>query len=238
MAAARFCKYQLRTTDLAAARAFYAEVLGADFWGGEISLVPLPERAAAMGAPPNWLGHLGVADVDASLARMVAAGGQPLGPLQRNAAGASALAVLRDPFGAVFALGSDGVMPTRDLVALHVLNTEDNARAFALYAELFGWTPTGAGRLGGDLGRHQMFAWDDSGRSVGVVTDGARAPGIHPQWMFCFRVTDLAAASARVRALGGHVLPPQPTAAGDLVSACDDPQGAAFGLYQATPAPA
>jgi predicted enzyme related to lactoylglutathione lyase len=236
MAAARFCRYQLRTTDLGAARAFYAGVLGADFWGAEISLVPLPERAAAMGAPPNWLGHLGVADVDAVLGRMVAAGGQPLGPPQRNPDGSTALAALRDPFGAVFALSRDVVTPTRDLVALHVLNTRDHARAFALYADLFGWTATEAGRLGGDLGAHQMFAWDDAGGSVGVVTDGARAPGIHAQWMFCFRVTDLGAASARVRGQGGQVLPTQPTSAGDLVAACEDSQGAAFGLCQATPA--
>jgi predicted enzyme related to lactoylglutathione lyase len=81
-----------------------------------------------------------------------------------------------------------------------------------------------------------MFAWDDSGRSRGVVTDGARAPGIHAQWMFCFRVTDLAAASATVRGLGGLALPVQPTSAGDLVAACEDPQGGAFGLFQSAPA--
>lgn len=48
----RFCWYELRTTARAEARAFYAEVVGADIReeAGR-QLLTLPERAAAMGAP-------------------------------------------------------------------------------------------------------------------------------------------------------------------------------------------
>jgi len=59
----RFCRVQLRTTDVASARAFYAAVLGD---GVATDIVPLPDEAAARGAPPHWLGHIGVDDVDAS----------------------------------------------------------------------------------------------------------------------------------------------------------------------------
>jgi catechol 2,3-dioxygenase-like lactoylglutathione lyase family enzyme len=38
----RFCHYQLRTTDVDAARAFYSDLLGAHFWEDNISVGELP----------------------------------------------------------------------------------------------------------------------------------------------------------------------------------------------------
>jgi hypothetical protein len=45
MAASRFCRYELQTTDIDAARVFYPDVLGSQFWGPDVSLAPLSERA-------------------------------------------------------------------------------------------------------------------------------------------------------------------------------------------------
>ena len=62
----------------------------------------------------------------------------------------------------------------------------------------------------------------------------ASLPGVHTQWLFFFRTADLETSLAKVRAHGGLTLPAARTPRGDLVAACDDPQGAAFGLYQFT----
>src|SRR5262245_20144058 len=110
MAGNRFYRYELRTTDMNAARAFYTDVLGSELWGSDVCLAPLPEHAAARGVPANWLGHIGVRDVEETAGRVVALGGQPLGPMQRSADG-SPYAVLRDPFGSVMALSKETAAP-------------------------------------------------------------------------------------------------------------------------------
>lgn len=201
-----FLRYELRTTDVESARAFYAEVLGPELWRHrELTVVPLPERAAALGAPSHWLGHAAIPDVSATVARMVSLGGQLLGPPLPPA---PSRAVLRDPLGAVLAVTSEPA-PTgpSDVVVFEQLHTTDVARASAVYAALFGW------------------------RSP-AIADTAHLPGVHPHWMFHFRVDDLDAALAKVLALGGKALEPMTTPTGHLVAACEDPQGAAFALTQ------
>jgi len=53
--------------------------------GADISVATLPEPARARGAPAHWLGHVGVADVDATADRIVALGGEQLGPRRDRA---------------------------------------------------------------------------------------------------------------------------------------------------------
>ena len=79
-----------------------------------------------------------------------------------------------------------------------------------------------------------MFGWD--GKSVGTMANTALAAGVHVHWLYCFSVTGLDVVLAKVRASGGHV-PTAPASLpnGDRVVACDDPQGAAFGLYEPAP---
>jgi hypothetical protein len=235
--ASRFFRYQLRTTDPEAARAFYKEILGAPLREPEFGIVPLPERAAAQGAPAHWLGYIGVSDPAETAARAVLAGGQQLGPVQPAPDG-SLCSILRDPFGAILALSSGsadarpGASGTQQVsVAWHVHHSQDHERSFAWYAALFGWTATETLELGPQNGSRQNFAWDPSGRSVGSMTNLAREPHIHPQWLFFFRVPDLENSLARVRALGGLTLEARQTWSGALVAPCDDPQGAAFALW-------
>ena len=61
--ATQFCAYELRTTDVTAALAFYADVLGAGFCDSHVTAGVSPELAAAQGAPPHWLGTIGVSEV-------------------------------------------------------------------------------------------------------------------------------------------------------------------------------
>jgi predicted enzyme related to lactoylglutathione lyase len=191
---AGFYRYELRTTDLDAARDFYSGVFGLEFWDSGVSVVPLPESAAARGAPAHWLGHIAVSDVDAAAGRVVAAGGQRLGPTG-----------LRDPLGAVLALGSETEVGAVPGVVLQVHHSLDGELASRFYSELFGSTDG------------QVFVTADS-------------PRIHPQWLFFFGVSDFEGSMEKIRSLGGLVLEPKHTPSGDLAVACDDPQGAAFGL--------
>lgn len=231
MTPARFRYYELRAIDVDAARAFYTSVLGVDFWGPDLGVAPLPERARAMGAPPHWLGHVGVSNVEASVGRILAAGGEQRGPTRYGTDGASTV-VLRDPFGAVLAVTSEPREPGRRRVIWHAHHSEDEARAFPAYTDWFGWTGTAVLELGDELGKHQQFAWDATGEPVGSMTNLARQPQVHTQWLFCFRVDDLDRALARVRELGGLVLDPWRTPSGDRLAGCDDAQGAAFALYE------
>lgn len=227
----RFCHFALRTTDVDAARGFYTELLGEALWGEAFAVVPLPERARARGARAHWLGHLGVDDVEDATRRLVGHGAEPLGPLVRTADGVTQ-AALRDPFGAVVGLRAPKSAPPSERVAWHLLHVHDEARAFALYASLSGWEATESADHGAALGDHQMFAWDAAKRSVGSVANTARLPQIHTHWLYFFRVDDLDASLATVRARGGITLDAARLPSGARVAPCDDPQGAAFGLYQ------
>src|ERR1700730_7902857 len=87
----RFVWYELKTSDVEAAKAFYAEVVG---WGTQDASTPgmaytlftagkapvsgllnLPEDARKMGARPSWIGYVGVNDVDAAADRAKHLGG-------------------------------------------------------------------------------------------------------------------------------------------------------------------
>jgi predicted enzyme related to lactoylglutathione lyase len=226
----RFCHYELRTTDVDAARAFYSDLLGTRFREDSISVGELPAQAAARGAPPHWLGYIRVDDVVGTMLRFVRSGATRLGPAART--GKDAGVILRDPFGAIVALTSASPVPRADRVVWHLLSARDEALAFAMYAELFGWTSLQALDLGPERGRHVTFTWDGTTEAVGSTSNVARLPHVHPQWLFFFPTENLDESLARVRTSGGLTLPVVVTAEGNLVAPCDDPQGAAFGLYQ------
>lgn len=230
----RFHHYALRTTDVEAAHAFYTDVFGASFIGPWLSIVPLPERAAAAGAPAHWLGHIGVDDARDMAERMTALGAQLLGPLQRDADGTS-IAVLCDPFGAPVALTSAPLPQEEDPVAWRMLHARDHEKAFAYYAMFFRWAPMAVVDLGPGLGRMRSFAWREGGADVGGVTDAARVPHIHPQWLYFFPVADIHRAIDTVQARGGRAMGITSLPSGDRAAACEDPQGGAFGLYQHAP---
>src|SRR5271156_5293910 len=102
----QFFHYQLRTSNVAAARAFYGEVLGS----ADANIVQLHEQAVARGARPHWIGYLDVGDVDRVAAAFVVRGATPLAAKWVNREGLEA-AVVRDPGGAVLALAKPPPAP-------------------------------------------------------------------------------------------------------------------------------
>jgi uncharacterized protein len=127
---------------------------------------------------------------------------------------------------------ADGAADADGRVAWHLLSARDEARASEAYADVLGWRPLEAYDLGGDRGRHVEFSCDGTDRAVGSMSDIARRPHVHPQWLYFFPTDDLDAALGRVRALDALPLAATTTADGHRVAPCDDPQGAAFALYE------
>jgi uncharacterized protein len=226
---ARFFHQVLRTTDVEGARAFYAAVLGDE--GAEV--VALHEQALARGARPHWLAMLEVEDVGAALAAFTARGAVQLGPQWVNPRGLEA-AVVRDPGGAIVGVGKApaGWATPGPKVVWQVLNTLDVERARANYRELFGWRFLEEVQLPG-IGGFQEFAWDVGEPAVGAVTDIAGRPNVHPHWLLHFGVARLEPALAAADALGGTRVALVSLPDGGRVAVCDDPQGAAFALYEA-----
>jgi predicted enzyme related to lactoylglutathione lyase len=246
----KFCWVELLTSDVEAAKGFYGKVIGwtsaasglADrdyhvfsYDGhGAAGLMQLPEPARAMGAPPHWMGFISSDDVDADVEKLVAAGGKSYRPAE-TLPGIGRFAVVADPFGAPFALWKDlsgqnhpefpPMSPGR--VGWHELYTEDVEKAFAFYAERFGWTKGDALDIG-PMGTYQLFA--TGGLPVGGVMRRPD-PVPRPFWNTYFTVPALDAAIARIGQGGGRILNgPNQVPGGAWVVQALDPQGAVFSL--------
>jgi len=228
----RFCRYELRTTDADAARAFYAGLLGHD----RAIIWPLHEQARARGAMPHWLGSIAVDDVpelERISAELVSRGAMMLGPIRPSAHGGQA-AVLRDPGGAIVGLTTRPAEEVASDVSWHVLNTNNLANAIANYATLFGWS-IAADASTGPHGAFHEFRWDGAQRaSAGAMADIAGRPEVHPHWLFFLDVASAGAAVAWTRGQGGTAMDPIQGPAGESIAICEDPQGAAFGVIERT----
>lgn len=231
-----FCRYALRTTDVDGARRFYEEAIGLTLPAAgrsdasRLEAWRLHERAIAQGAPPHWLGFLAVDDVDAGADRLVQYGAERLGPAIRTPDGGY-YATLRDPHGAVVALRANEPGPANERLGWHQLHVRDAAWAWAMYSGIFGWVNTETLDAPDLVGGHRLFAWRRGSEAVGSIANTARWPGVHTHWLFYFTVADIESAVARVRASGGTAMHPL-SLPGKRLSACEDPQRAAFGLIQ------
>ena len=250
----KFIWYELMTTDLEAALAFYRAVVG---WGtadhesgtpgggryvilsaggrGMGGAMQLSEGMLAGGARPGWFGYVGVADTDAKARAVEAAGGKVLmGPGDIPTVGR--FAFVADPAGAPFYLLTPlprqaPPPPGRDDVggvAWHELASgAGEAAAFAFYAGLFGWETMQEMPMG-PMGTYRIFGAD--GEQLGGMMDkpsGMPAVG----WQFYFTVEGIDAAAERVRSNGGEVLrEPHQVPDGSWIIHGRDPQGAGFAL--------
>jgi predicted enzyme related to lactoylglutathione lyase len=231
----RFFTVKLRTSDVDAARAFYAAVLGER----ALDVVKLHEQAVARGARPHWLGYVDAANVEHALAAFTERGATALGPKWVDPEGLEA-AVVRDPGGAILALakrppsvptgGGKGGGAGPD-VGWYQLNTTDVERAKANYRALFGWDAAAPLDLG-PRGLFHPFAWEPGAPAVGWMSDIATRAGVHAHWLFHFRVAAIGPAIDAVRSFGGSVVDAATPPGGARIAVCDDPQGAAFAIRE------
>lgn len=244
-----FVWYDLVTTDVDAAKAFYVEVMG---WrardlstpgtvftlftagGTPVSgLLSLPEAARKRGAVPCWAGYVGVDDLDAAADRIKRAGGTVRGP-PTTIPDTSRFFAFSDPqsapLGVLQSLAPDHAKPTEinapGRVGWHELVTADCDKAFAFYGDLFGWQKVDADL--NEAGAYQSFSVD--GKTVGGML--AQPPSVATSfWLYYFNVADIDAAGKRVAALGGRILDgPFESPGGAWIVHCADTQGAVFAL--------
>jgi uncharacterized protein len=243
----RFVWYELMTTDVEAAKAFYGKVVSWStreapgsrytlFTAGSTptaGLTNLPLDAKEQGARPQWVGYISVDDVDGAVDRVKELGGTVHIP-PTDVPGVSRFSVVADPQMATLVLvrwSDPGQQPPIDPGALghvgwHELFAIDWERAFAFYREIFGWQKVAAEV--GPAGTYQQFS--AAGQAAGgMFNKPAAAPVAF--WLYYFSVADVGAAAQRVAAEGGKVLEgPTDIPGGGRVAYCVDPQGAVFAL--------
>ena len=245
----RFAWYELATTDMESAKAFYGDVLG---WGTQdvpasgpaytlftaggaavSGLMELPKEATASGLRPSWLGYVGVDDVNAAANRIEELGGAVHVP-PTEIPNVSRFSIAVDPQMATIALlkwlNGDQQQPAElnapGRVGWHELLAADWEQAFAFYRELFSWqkaqTDTGA------VGTYQLFS--AAGETIGgMYTKPAMEPV--PFWLYYFNVGDIDVAMKRVKAGGGTILAgPIEVPGSRWIARCTDPQAAIFAL--------
>ncbi|HMM91266.1 VOC family protein [Bradyrhizobium sp.] len=245
---ARFAWYEILTTDVAAASAFYGSVVGwrvkdasspelaytvlavgEDSVGG---LMELPEEGRRLGATPRWMGYVAVDDIDATAAQIGRRGGAVLLPPTDSNIGR--VSVVADPQKATFALVSgltfgqpqSGALDEPGRVGWHELLAENRNTVFDFYGELFGWQKDQGEADPADV--YQAF-------SVGGETIGGMLTKLpivqHACWLYYFNVDDIDEAATRVNAGGGRILQgPLELHDSWWIARCVDPQGALFAL--------
>jgi uncharacterized protein len=249
--AGRFIRYELVSTDVESAKAFYANVVG---WGARdvstpgpaycfftagdaavAGLMSLPEDAQSAGATSHWIGYVGVDDLDAAVRRAGELGGSArVSPT--DLPGVSRFAIVADPQMARLAVieetrpakGRSAELGAPGRVGWHELFAADWEKAFAFYSSLFGWKK--ADSHVGLMGAYQRFA---AGAETigGMFTKPPTLPFAF--WLYYFNVGDIEAAARRVEACGGEVLyGPIEAPGGSWIIHCLDPQGAIFGLIE------
>jgi uncharacterized protein len=245
----RFVWYELATTDIEAAKAFYASVVGwstAETSAGDrgytlfiagdtpaAGLTKLPPEAIKTGALAQWNGYVGVDDVDAAAARVKQLGGTVYIP-PTDMPNVSRFSVVADPQNATLVLvkgrersqAEAGRAGVPGCVTWHELLTSDVERACDFYSALFGWTKGNA--RSGPEGTYQNF-------SIGKETAGAISlkPTDWPRslWFYYINVAGIEAAAKRVSSNGGKVASgPVTVPGGARVLHCLDPQGVPFSL--------
>lgn len=245
----RFVWYDLMTSDVAAAKAFYTEVIG---WGTEDRSVPgvaytlftageasvsgllnLSDDVKKLGARPSWIGYVSVSDVDATTERIKYLGGVVLAP-PNELPNVSRFSVVADPQLATLGLFKwlkPGKEQPADISALghvgwHELLAADCEQVWAFYAELFGWQKAPADP--GVMGAYQLFSV--GGLTIGGMFTKPTTVSV-PFWLYYFSVADIDAAGKRVKARGGQIISgPIEVPGGGWLVQCTDPQGAIFGL--------
>jgi len=245
----RFAWYELMTTDMEAARAFYTDVMGWSAWEASVpgrpytlfttakavvgGLMQLPEEASRTGVRPAWIGYVGVNDVDAAADRVERLGGIVHVP-PTDVANISRFSVFTDPQTARLALfkwlGPAQEQPAEPDAPGHVgwreLLAADGEQALAFYGELFGWQGADA-----DIDESATYQLFSAGEETigGMVTKPETIPA--PFWLYYFNASDIDAAAQRVKAGGGRILDgPLDVPGGSCMVRCEDPQGAVFAL--------
>ncbi len=237
------CWYELATSDLSAAQAFYGKVLG---WTHADSGTPgmdyhIASAGGAMvagmmkaegGQPPAWSIYFAVEDCDATAAAAKDMGATVIVP-PADIPNTGRFSVLIDPQGAAFALlqplpgGQGGAFDQQKPGHgnWHELIVADPIKAMGFYGKLFGWTVSRSVPMGPDMTYH-IIARD--GLDIGGTCTLPETP---PHWKTYFGVDSAMASIAAVKAAGGAIIHgPDEVPGGAFTVQIADPQGVRLAL--------
>jgi predicted enzyme related to lactoylglutathione lyase len=243
-----FIWYELMTSDVDGARAFYKAVAGLtigdasdmpeqdyrmirygdDFVGG---MLGLSQDMIDNGAGPLWIAYIGVKDVDATAEAIKAKGGHVF--MTRDIP-QGRLAMCADPQGAPFYImrgSSDDTSTVWQDGAVgrwgwNELWTPDQKAALDFYGSLFGWTQQGAMPMP-PIGDYLFIMQGD--KRLGAF--GPKEPGVQAYWRHVFRVPSIGVALEAAKAGGAtEIEGPHQVPGDDFVMYAKDPQGATFVL--------
>jgi uncharacterized protein len=245
-----FVWYELMTTDVAAAKAFYGHVIGWDSQDSGVSsvdytlytmsdipvtgMMDLPKDARAAGVPPCWIGYVGVDDVDASVVQATGLGAS-IHHTPTNIPTVGRFAVVADPQGATLGLfkwldrgeTSSPAPGTAGHIGWHELMATDWQSVFSFYQAMFGWQKGDPFDMG-PMGTYQLFSTGQHPVG-GMFTKPQGMPG--PAWLYYVNVGNIDAAVARVTEAGGQTVSgPMEVPNGSWIAQCRDPQGAMFAM--------
>jgi hypothetical protein len=236
------------TTDAAAAKKFYSELMGwtgvdTPIGEGQVYTImqqdghavagvgPLPQA----GMPPMWNNYVTVDDVDAMVSKVKDAGGKVIAePFDVFDNGR--MMGIQDPSGAMLSLwqakshiGAE-LVNTPGAMTWNELMTTDPKAAMDFFGQLFGWTYDPM-----DMGEMVYNVIMNNGRpNGGIMQQPPDMAGAPPFWMVYFSVADIDAAAEKVKSLGGSIMGDKIVDAGDIgrMAPSTDPQGASFMLMQ------
>lgn len=229
---------------------FYARVLGTGerpLWHEDlmnnhgIPIIGLGARTEELAhLPLQWMPHIQVADIAASVERTLALGGRTL---MLDDSGKHQWAVLRDPNGAAF-----GIIPVVPAEALPPPATDDGSPVGRIawldltvpdapatrdfYAQVVGWTVEDVAMAdAGDRYADYNMLGGDGSPAAGVCHARGVNQGLPPVWMLYLPVGDLARSLDRTREEGGTVIRESRGRDGEYAYAViQDPVGAHLAL--------
>jgi uncharacterized protein len=225
-----FCWANLSTTDVNAAKGFYAELLGWDYddrpaddgafsmarrYDANVAAIyPREEQEREQGQPPHWNNYVSVDDTDVAAVRAKALGGSVLAePFDVSDAGRTAL--ITDPAGAMFWLWQPrrhigaGRVNDAGCLAWNELSTNATDRAMAFYSTLFGWRFERMSTDGGPAYwaiHHDAAAMGINGGLRELSDSEARSVAPAQRWMPYFTVGSAVSTADKARMTGGNIL--------------------------------
>jgi predicted enzyme related to lactoylglutathione lyase len=245
----RLLWFELMTTDMKAAEAFYTAVIDwgvapfegspqpYDMWmrDGSVPVGGVMTIPDGMNFPPHWGMYLGVPNIEEAVSKIERLGGTALSAVI-DVPTVGRMRTMRDPQGVAFSIYQPVSAPDTPEAAPEIgdvswleLHTTDADAALRFYSDLFAWKPTDSMDMG-PMGKYHMF-----GRAFpmgGMMKKAPEMAHVPAHWALYIRVPDVAEAAERVSANGGRILNgPMEVPGGDWIVNCMDPQGAAFSLH-------
>lgn len=244
-----FVWHEMMTPDVEKSKTFYTGLIGwttGSFDCGEgetYNMIQVGEEPIGgygplnptKGIPSHWMGHIAVASVDESCAKVVKLGGKVQVP-PTDIPNVGRFAIVEDPQGGAFSLFAsaepceDDKTEVKDYSGRFVWNellTSDPDSAAEFYMALLGW-----GHKKEDMGGMEYHLFYIGEEMVGGMMKYPQ-PMPRPYWMPYIAVGDVDASTKKAITMGAtQLVPPTDIPKIGRFSVFMDPTGAAFALFK------